>query len=125
MPTLQGFQPSLTERDMIRLATCDVKLQMLIAKVAKLTPLMVIWGFRSKAEQTEIVETGVRALPWPKSKHNHMIDGEPCSQAVDLGILPLVWKNEQHWRVLASYVWQESIRAKVGLKWLGHLDDYG
>ena len=116
---------SLTERDLIRLATCDVKLQMLVSKVAKLTPLMVIWGFRNEDEQTAIVETGVRALPWPRSKHNHMMDGEPHSLAVDLGILPLVWKNEQHWRVLASYVWQESIRAKVRVKWLGHLDDYG
>ncbi|KKN31159.1 hypothetical protein LCGC14_0826680 [marine sediment metagenome] len=115
----------LTERDMLRLATCDVRLQLLVSKVAKLTPLMLIWGFRNEEEQTAIVKTGVRALPWPKSKHNHMVDGEPCSLAVDLGILPLEWKNLQHFRVLASYVWQESIRAKIPVKWLGHLDDYG
>lgn len=117
--------PDLTERDMTRLATCNVKLQMLITKVAKKTPLMVIWGFRTKEEQDAIVKTGVRSLPWPKSKHNRMVDGEPSSLAVDLGILPLEWKNLQHWRVLASYVWQESIRAKIPVKWLGHIGDYG
>lgn len=117
--------PNLTERDLLRLATCDARWQMLVPIIAKKTPLMIIWGFRNEEEQTAIVKTGVQSLPWPKSRHNHMVDGKPSSLAVDLGILPLEWKNLEHWRVLASYVWQESIRAKMPVKWLGHLGDYG
>lgn len=116
---------NLTERDMNRLSTCHVDLQSIVIKAAALTPLMVIWGFRNEEQQNDEKKNGYSPLAWPDSKHNHMEDGLPQSLAVDLAPLPLEWKNLQHFRVLASYMWQVSVQSKINLKWLGHIGDYG
>ncbi len=119
--------PDLTERDMIRLATCDVRWH-LVTKAAKKTPMMVTWGWRGEEDQNNAYDTKASELRWPDSKHNHMIDGEPCSLAVDLVPFkkgwPIMWKRIKRWRIMASYVWVEAQKAKVSIRWGGIWGDF-
>jgi len=110
---------------MKRLGTCHADLQTIVIRAADFISLMVVWGFRDEEEQDRAKAEGHSSLSWPDSKHNHMEDGLPQSLAVDLAPLPIEWKNLQHFRVMASYMWQESIRAKTRIKWFGHIGDYG
>ena len=40
--------------------------------------------FRNQSDQNEAVISGKSKLTWPKSKHNFMVGGPPCSKAMDL-----------------------------------------
>ncbi|HEA65367.1 MAG TPA: hypothetical protein ENI07_00880 [Desulfobacterales bacterium] len=114
--------PNLTERDMLRLATCDVRWQMLLPKIAEKMWLMVIGGHRNEEKQNEAFRNGLTQVRWPNSKHNL----EP-SLAVDLAPLPLDWKNTRHFFELAAHVWAESLKNDVSVIWGGSFSfgDYG
>ncbi len=114
--------PSLTERDLIHLATCDARWQMLLPKVAEKTWLMVIGGHRNEEKQNEAFRDGYTQVQWPNSKHNQ----EP-SLAIDLCPLPVNWQNTRHFFELAAYVWAESLKKDVPVIWGGSFSfgDYG
>ncbi len=113
---------TLTERDIIRLATCDMRLQMLVTKVSKQTPLMVVCGHRNEEKQNEAFGNGYTQVRWPNSKHNQ----EP-SLAIDLCPLPVNWQNTRHFFELAAYVWAESLKNDMPVVWGGSFSfgDYG
>lgn len=75
-----------------------------IAEAALATGIMdfsVSYGFRGEAEQNAAHKTGNSDKPWPKSKHNHMEGGRPCSLAMDL--LPYPFKLEYWQKPLPFY----------------------
>ena len=113
---------SLTERDMVRLASCDLKLQMLLIKARKQTPFMVVCGHRKEEKQNEAFRNGYTQVQWPNSKHNQ----EP-SLAVDLCPLPVNWQNTRHFFELAAYIWAECLRQDTPVIWGGSYSfgDYG
>lgn len=41
-------------------------------------------SWRGQSEQNQLFKEGKTRAPFPKSKHNHMEDGRPCSLALDL-----------------------------------------
>ncbi len=114
--------PNLTERDITRLSTCHVDLQMLITKVGKQTPMMVVCGHRNEQKQNQVFADGFTRVRWPNSLHNQ----EP-SLAVDLCPLPVNWQNTRHFFELAAYVWAESLKNNINVKWGGSFSfgDYG
>ena len=113
----------LSERDLIRLATCDVKLQMVGEKVAVQTDIMIVCGFRDETAQNMAYDNGKSGLRWPDSKHNHepslAFDIVPFQhgQAID-------WEAIDQWRLMASYVWEVSLKFHVPLSWGGYFQDY-
>ncbi len=76
--------PSLTEQDLIHLAACDVRLQTLIIKVAKRTPLMVEWA-GSKAIR-------IRPLPldWKNTRHFYELAAHVWAESLKAHI-PVQW----------------------------------
>lgn len=44
----------------------------------------VAWAFRDKETQNRFLKEKKSKLPWPLSKHNHMLNGKPCALALDL-----------------------------------------
>jgi len=115
--------PELSERDMIRLATCHVDLQTIVIKVAERIPLMVVCGFRDKEKQDKAYSGGFTQVKWPNSLHNR-----ERSMAVDLcPTNPVDWNDIDRFRVVASYMWAEGLKNNIGLKWGGSFSfgDYG
>lgn len=41
-------------------------------------------SFRNEKDQSIAYNTNRSKLQWPNSKHNFMVDGKPCSKALDL-----------------------------------------
>jgi hypothetical protein len=56
--------------------------------------LHISWTFRDEASQNQAVAEGNSKLKWPDSAHNKMVDGKPCSDAVDLFE---IYNNEPFW----------------------------
>ena len=46
--------------------------------------LHISWGFRDEKHQRADFKAGLSRLNWPNSKHNNMLDGSPCSLALDV-----------------------------------------
>jgi hypothetical protein len=46
--------------------------------------LHVCWGWRGEEDQHADFLSGRSKLDWPKSKHNKMLNGNPCSEALDV-----------------------------------------
>lgn len=44
----------------------------------------ISWAWRGEQDQERAFEDGKTQLRWPRSPHNHMADGKPCSYALDL-----------------------------------------
>src|SRR5512135_2558786 len=44
----------------------------------------ISWSFRDKKNQNLCYDMGKSKLPWAKSAHNFMKDGNPCARAIDL-----------------------------------------
>lgn len=51
---------------------------------SKYPNLHIAWGFRGKDAQDRFLAQGKSRDAWPFSKHNNMINGKPCSLAIDL-----------------------------------------
>lgn len=81
--------PELSGLSKVKLATCTKDLQTFVNKVAEKFLIVVIWGYRNQAQQTDALNRGTTKLPYPRSKHNRTDEnGDPESYAVD--IAPLV-----------------------------------
>ena len=95
-----------------RLRTCRPELQRLVLKVDKgieqgdlahlgIVEITVLCGWRGEKEQNQAVADGASETPWPRSKHNVLDDeGNPCSDAVDVGVYPVQWKDPAYARKL-------------------------
>lgn len=71
---------------------CDEKLKLAHLGIASwFRRVKVLWptlhvssSWRDQQEQTALLQGGMTRAPWPKSAHNHMVEGKPCSTALDL-----------------------------------------
>ena len=50
----------------------------------KYPQLHIAWSFRNESDQHAAFLSGKSKLDWPSSKHNNMINGLPCSLALDV-----------------------------------------
>lgn len=106
----------LSDISLKRLNTCCDELQNLFYEVAKLTPIIVICGYRGKEDQELAFKNKHSKLPWPRSKHNVY-----PSMAVDIAPLPLDWKNINAFLLLSEIIKQEADKQGIDdmLTWGG------
>lgn len=68
--------------------------------------LHISWSFRNEADQEHAFKDGKSRLHWPDSAHNRMVNGKPCSAAVDLFEI----YNGQP-------LWRPSLMAHIAQRW--------
>lgn len=111
---------SLGPLSLQRLGTCHPEIQALIRAVAQgvdegdlkyagITDITVLCGWRNEVDQNKAVADGASETPWPLSAHNVMVDGVPCSNAVDIAPYPIPKDASGRWltepfTVLHAYV---------------------
>ncbi len=85
----------------------------------------ICWGWRGKEEQHKAFLDGQSKADWPNSKHNNMLDGIPCSLALD--IFTIDDKNIAHFsRDFYERVATETENEGYPIRWGGtfaHLKD--
>ncbi len=91
--------PHFGETSQRRLATCDERLQRIMAEVVQQFDIAILQGHRGQEEQDEAHRTGKSKLRWPQSKHNK----EP-SLAVDVAPYPIDWNDRERFYYLAGLV---------------------
>lgn len=73
-------------------ALCEIKLQAANPKLVdfahaakKIYPdLHISWSYRDQSSQEQAFSEGKTRLHYPKSAHNHVVDGKPLSLAIDI-----------------------------------------
>ena len=87
-------------------------------------PMHVSWAFRDEQSQNEAVANHESKLPWPDSKHNVMINGKPCSQALDIFQI-----NEDNQAIFdpifCTKLYYSSVRDLFRLRWGGEFKSLG
>jgi peptidoglycan L-alanyl-D-glutamate endopeptidase CwlK len=111
---------SLGRTSILRLATCDVRLQQLVTAVAAdvdagvvpgVNDLTVLCGHRGEADQEAAFKAGASKLHWPNSKHN-----STPSLAVDLAPFPIAWGDREAFLALRAHVKATAKRLKVQIR---------
>jgi hypothetical protein len=109
-------------------------MQKLITSFLQVSPcdFSVVYGFRDKATQDGMYNASpkVTSTPWPKSYHNYMLDGKPCSLAVDIyPYIPkvgrIVGKNAGEVRTIVymmGALWEHARTLGIPVKWGGDWD---
>ncbi len=97
------------------LSTCDPRWPIIANRALARTPIDwgIIWGFRWKNQQNELVAIGASKTPWPTSEHNFLILDNPCSQAIDF--IPyhngnqVDWKDERAFSLVAGVIMSSAL----------------
>lgn len=105
---------TLNPASLAKLATCDSRLQTLVAEVAKAIPCTVLEGHRGEAAQNAAYAAGKTKLRWPNGKHN----SQP-SRAVDLAPTPVDWNDRERFTLFAGFVLGTAAAHGVPLRWGG------
>jgi hypothetical protein len=96
-------------------ALCEYKLTQADPKLAtwfravklKYLNLHISWSYRNKEEQEQVFTEGKSLEHFPNGKHNQMMDGKPCSKALD--VFPIDergradWDNKTIYAQIAAY----------------------
>lgn len=115
--------PKFGETSTARLETCHPELQRLFKEVVKTFDCAVLCGYRGAAEQEKAFREGRSKAKFGQSRHNTMIDGKPCSMAVDVAPWPLDWQDVRPFYAFAFYVKAKAecmgIKIRLGCDWDG------
>jgi peptidoglycan LD-endopeptidase CwlK len=104
----------LSDTSRARLATCEARLQALVAEVANTIPCTVLEGHRGQAAQDAAYAAGKTKLRWPNGKHN----SQP-SRAVDLAPTPIDWNDRERLTLFAGFVLGTAAARGLLLRWGG------
>lgn len=106
-----------SEKSKRQLKSAHPNLQKLFNEVIKAHDCTVIFGYRTKEEQEEMVRKGYSKLEFPRSKHNRS-----PALAVDVAPYPINWENRERFVYFAGIV--KGVAAQLGLKirWGGDWD---
>ena len=116
--------PKYSNTSLIKLASCDPKLQDVFNRVILRRDCIILSGRREELEQNELVRNGRSELKYPLSKHNK----KPQSTAIDTAPFPIDWENIQRFVEFGGYVLGMADAMNIKLVWGGHwksLKDYG
>lgn len=84
----------------------------------------VSWSFRDQSSQEQAFSEGKTRLHFPLSAHNHTVEGEPLSLALD--IFQIDDQGKGKWDpVFCAKVAQESLSLGYSLKWGGDWKSLG
>lgn len=115
--------PYFSEQSLMRLRTCDERLQKLFEEVVRRYDCVVISGHRGEAEQNGLYKAGKSQLKYPASKHN----SKPA-MAVDVApydpkIKNVPWNHKERFYyfggIVQVYAWQMGIPIRWGGDWDG------
>lgn len=118
-----------------RLSTCHPDLQRLIRAVADgvdegdlsyagIHDITVLCGFRGEADQNAAVARGASKTPWPRSKHNVLVEDPPGSEewrpqsdAVDVGPYPVPspWDDEYARKLEVLHAYTAGVAHQMGI----------
>jgi peptidoglycan L-alanyl-D-glutamate endopeptidase CwlK len=110
----------LGKSSLLKLATCDARLQQLVTALAAdvdsglvpgVSDLTVLCGYRGQAEQDKAFRDGASKLQWPRSKHNRT-----PSAAVDIAPYPVDWKNTAAFEALREYTLELASRLHIRIR---------
>ena len=104
--------PKFSKTSLLRLSTCDQRLQKICHEVIKKVDFSVLCGHRTKEDQDLAYARGFSKLRYPRSKHNKL-----PSLAVDLAPWPINWNNIQRFIDLAEVFMAEAKRQKIKIRW--------
>ena len=112
--------PTFSNKSLLKLDTCDSRLQALALAVVQKLNCTVVFGFRGKGEQDEAYKKGNSKLKFPQSKHNSL-----PSMAIDLAPYiegkGIVWKANQCY-YFAGYVMRIADELNIPIRWGGDWD---
>lgn len=104
-----------------QLLTCHPVWQEALSKAIEIYDLTVLEGYRNKARQTKVFNSGASKFPFPLSSHNavHPTEKTPESLGVDLAPFPLFWDSDrEQFLILAGLI--------IGLAWgMGYVVIWG
>ena len=103
-----------TPSSLLKLATCDKRLQDLFVRVAEYWHCEIAVGHRGEAAQTVAVTAGLSKTVWPTSKHNAV-----PSLAVDVYPAPLDWDDVQRFVYFAGFVKGVAALMGIPIRWGG------
>lgn len=114
---------SLTDRDVLRLDGVHADLVRVVRIASEMTPLMVIEGLRTRERQAELYAIGRTKPGHPVTwtMHSRHCDG----MAVDVGPVPLDWKDRKAFLAVAGAMFAAAQRVGVTLRWGGDWDGDG
>lgn len=102
------------------LITCHVNIQLVMNKVIKYHDCRILGGFRNEEGQDLLYKMGRSRVEFPNSKHNTVIDGVPCSSAVDAVPWPLKdWNDYPRFVYFAGIVLGIAFDQGISLRWGG------
>ncbi len=114
--------PFFSKMSLLRLSTCDIRLQNICNEVIKIYDFSVICGHRGKVEQQKAYRTGGSKLQYPDSKHNSLpslaVDLAPYNKGID-------WSNIDAFEELNKLMQTEASKQGVKLRWGGDWDGDG
>jgi peptidoglycan LD-endopeptidase CwlK len=114
--------PQFSQASLERLASCDVRLQVILNEVIKRIDFIVIEGHRSREGQEAAFAAGKTQKHWPHGNHNSI-----PSRAVDIWPWTpqgrIDWKDVTAAGRLMGYIQrvaeEKGIRLRFGLDWDG------
>ncbi len=114
-----------------KLATCHPALQAVATRALELSPVdfMIVWGYRTKAQQDLMIVDKKSKAPWPTSKHNNQDEnGNPLSLAIDFA--PIIegrvpWGDERLFARMAGVFDAAATERGVEIRWGGDWDRDG
>ena len=98
-----------------RLASCDIKLQVLMRAVLKVYDISILCGHRTKEVQNSHYRSGTSKLKWPDSGHNDV----PAT-SIDACPFPFCgWKNIDEFNKMGGIVKEKAKELGIGIIWGG------
>jgi len=104
------------------LLTMHVELQLICQRAIKIVDFAVICGYRDEEAQNLLYKLGRSRLKYPDSAHNTMVDGVPCSNAMDLAFRPVEWNNIKKWHYFGGIIMGVAGALDIDLRWGGDWD---
>ena len=110
--------PSFGKTSKDRLKTCHPDLQRLFEEVVKDIDCSIIYGVRTKQEQSDLFAKGLSKTM--KSKHLKQVGG--YSHGIDAGPYPIDWDNMKRFYFFAGRVIDRAKTMGIKIRWGGDWD---
>lgn len=106
-----------SDRSIVRLSSCDHRLQLVFSEALEYIDMTVICGHRNEQDQRLAYESGNSKVNWPNSKHNKRI-----SAAIDVVPYPSMWDDYKRFYYLHGIIKTIATKNGIKLRWGGNWD---
>lgn len=117
--------PTFGSASTAQLATCDPRLQRVLAEAIKHVDFVVVEGHRGKDAQNAAFAKGLSKLRWPNGNHNAL-----PSRAADIAPYPIDWSEHEAAHLRFAFLMgvvhvcarQLGVKVRFGFDWNRNLD---